>query len=580
MGKEAILKVAERVSVVESRRIPQELLALTAVLDGCQDTTRVSSMCREIWRLDLLRVCSRLLRTDFTQVPGMWHTATKLATLISRCLVELQSPETDSTTFRDEFLPSATESLLNLAGNVQQKWSQVPRLEQYAEARSSLREDLAAVSAAVRRLMVRHRAVVRHVLSSPRILQLLITDHAESSQIVLSLLQEASSVGSDAIGMVTDSVLCSLLDELVYKLCTSKDASIGKSSAQIVILLAQADSRVIDLLCSRFRGLGSVLRRWDGKGLNTEQGKLAAFLKAGSAEAAGMQEHNNAAVRIQAYFRGYRTRRRLEKANLAFASFHKQYRERKAKNAQSKSEEQRQGALRQRLLESRRQALRRLSVRQLQCIEILPAGEVDRYLLQQQEAAAARIQACWKGSRERRRLSGRRARARRERAASTLQRAVRRWLRRREERRQRQQLKLLPPLSDEERVKLSEQIEEWRYKHPVDAGSRERQEARHQEAGELLERHLATLVSRRRRETHAEALLARLRLDSQLLLDAPKLSDVTAADIDVYTSRSTPVAMTARQQHADHLSGLHAPWWEKLADADEDDNWLDSESGP
>lgn len=60
---------------------------------------------------------------------------------------------------------------------------------------------------------------------------------------------------------------------------------------------------------------------------------------------------------------------------------------------------------------------------------VLSAGEVDKYLVNQQEKAASTIQAYWRGSRERRNFEGRQQKAKQDRAVTKLQRAVRMlWL--------------------------------------------------------------------------------------------------------------------------------------------------------
>ena len=53
---------------------------------------------------------------------------------------------------------------------------------------------------------------------------------------------------------------------------------------------------------------------------------------------------------------------------------------------------------------------------------------------------------------------------------------------------------------------------------------------------------------------------------------APGLDKVTQRDVDMYSSRSVPVATKARVNHMDTLRILQLPWWKKL-----DDEFQDSE---
>ncbi|NWI71878.1 IQCB1 protein, partial [Todus mexicanus] len=51
-----------------------------------------------------------------------------------------------------------------------------------------------------------------------------------------------------------------------------------------------------------------------------------------------------------------------------------------------------------------------------------------------------------------------------------------------------------------------------------------------------------------------------------ILTDAPGLAETTEKDLDVFTSRSIPVATKARQSHNTMLRYTRWPWWKKLGD--------------
>jgi len=51
-----------------------------------------------------------------------------------------------------------------------------------------------------------------------------------------------------------------------------------------------------------------------------------------------------------------------------------------------------------------------------------------------------------------------------------------------------------------------------------------------------------------------------------MLLVAPELDKVTQKDVEMYSTRSVPVATKARVNHMETLRNLQLPWWKKLGD--------------
>ena len=51
---------------------------------------------------------------------------------------------------------------------------------------------------------------------------------------------------------------------------------------------------------------------------------------------------------------------------------------------------------------------------------------------------------------------------------------------------------------------------------------------------------------------------------------APDLNKVTHRDVNMYSSRSVPVATKARVSHMETLRNLQLPWWKKLGDEFQD----------
>lgn len=51
---------------------------------------------------------------------------------------------------------------------------------------------------------------------------------------------------------------------------------------------------------------------------------------------------------------------------------------------------------------------------------------------------------------------------------------------------------------------------------------------------------------------------------------APPLKDVTQKDVEMFSSRSLPVATKAKAQHNVSLQRLQRPWWRQLLDEEEE----------
>lgn len=73
----------------------------------------------------------------------------------------------------------------------------------------------------------------------------------------------------------------------------------------------------------------------------------------------------------------------------------------------------------------------------------------------------------------------------------------------------------------------------------------------------------------RKSEQRREALLAKISVDAELILAAPKLKELSSDVVDIYTSRSTPVITKAQINHSQELLRQKFPWWKKLWDEDE-----------
>ncbi|KAJ7347145.1 IQ calmodulin-binding motif-containing protein, partial [Desmophyllum pertusum] len=108
---------------------------------------------------------------------------------------------------------------------------------------------------------------------------------------------------------------------------------------------------------------------------------------------------------------------------------------------------------------------------------------------------------------------------------------------------------VVPGLTDSRRAELQNTIAEHRQKYP---------------AFSLLANHVLSNMKIRKSEQRRDALLARLNVDTDQLLAAPKLYEVTPDILDSFTSRSAPVIARAQQCHNEEMRRLKLPWWKKI----------------
>ncbi|XP_062611970.1 IQ calmodulin-binding motif-containing protein 1-like, partial [Saccostrea cucullata] len=281
-----------------------------------------------------------------------------------------------------------------------------------------------------------------------------------------------------------------------------------------------------------------------------------------------------AAVVIQTIWRGFITRKKLRKADKAFSKFQNTYRRRQIVMERRKEEARQALELERRLKLNRQKILREFKEKQLHTIEILPAAHVEKYLQNEQIQAAIKIQRNWRGFHSRQTMDEKRVLIHRYKAAVILQRGVRKWLEKMRKKRERFHFTIKPPgLTENRRVELQQQITQFRDENPPQYSKREDLEKVHKKAAEMLQRHYVTLKSTREKHAHREALLARLDTDSELLSLAPPLKDAGEKDIEMYSSNVLPIATKARTDHIETLRLLRQPWWKKLRDELQDQEY-------
>ncbi|GCC33153.1 hypothetical protein chiPu_0011621, partial [Chiloscyllium punctatum] len=281
---------------------------------------------------------------------------------------------------------------------------------------------------------------------------------------------------------------------------------------------------------------------------------------------------------IQASWRAYQTRKRLKCLPKAVTTLQRSFRAKREQEMQQLEKKREEEELKRQLQLRRHRALREFRQRQLSLLELVPASEMDKYLQEERERSALLIQKVWHGYRHRRDFNKQKQALKEFRAAVVIQRAVLKFLRKR-----RNRSPCIMPwqgpsgLTDTRRLKLHAKVDAYIKLHPVPQASEERTKERHSQAQEMLGQYLMKRNLERKSEQRQEALLAQINTDIELLMNAPGLKEATEKDVEVFSSRSVPVAARARQSHNTMLQYTRGPWWKKLGDEFQDPEMIDTE---
>ncbi|KAH3699932.1 IQ calmodulin-binding motif-containing protein 1-like [Dreissena polymorpha] len=567
-----IITLAAEVAETKDRRVPSVLLRLKPILDTCPSgTTDGGRVRREIVEFELLEVLILILKQDYSIIEGQWHTAARLCTILGQAVSGLDLPKDQLRDIEKKKLPDAIDNMFLVARRIQARYLVIPKVPSKEKERSFLLGCFKSVIEALVLISAGYVLITSKVLSSPWLLQLMIMDNGDSVTMVMDMVVKVIRANWLAVKEVGHKTLYSIMDELVYKLSVEQAASLGAGATKCVLCICEYHKPMVTSLSTRYRGLRPLLSRWDGKGFSRDLKELYRLLEAGNAQRAEMEKNYDSALIIQANWRGFITRKKLSKANQAFAKFQKAFRNRQRLREETLVREKHQTEMEYKGLLNRQRIMREFRERQLHCLEILPAAKVDAFLQAEETQAATKIQKMWRGYNERSQLTGRRDHVQRTRAAVKIQRCVRTWLERLERRKGDVPIHLRPPgLNDDRRVELQKTIANWREENPPRANTREELEKVHNQAMSMLAQYYSGLRKSRKDEHKRDTLMARLDIDSELCSLAPPLDKVTQKDVEMYSTRSVPVATKARVNHMETLRNLQLPWWKKLGDEFQD----------
>ncbi|NXK84929.1 IQCB1 protein, partial [Amazona guildingii] len=559
-----VLALAAQVAESREQDIPLLLLKLKGILSsaslGSEESKKIK---QDIYSYDLTQYCMLVLRQDHFQLHGGWATAAQLAEILSHCCVGLEVKE-DPEEFHKKFLPSAIDNLLILGRRLQARFIQAIKDE---EKQDFLRW-FQTVTDAICWLLGGHIQLTAYVLQSDHFLQLLITDDVETAILMMSVLHNLLKVNSSVLLQVDEETLHSVLDELVYKLSSTTNPAIGNAATKLLLVVAKFCKQLVKLLTTRYKGLKGLLsKQWTGKGFDRDLSQLLDLLYLEQSNGKGeMQRQHQAACVIQAMWRGFQTRKRLKKLPQAVTTLQRSFRAKREQELQHLKKQKEDEALKLQMQLQRQRSMRLFHERQLALLKIIHASQVDKYMEEMERKSALTIQRFWRGYRARRNFHQQRQSVKEYKAAVVIQRAVCKFLEKRRRRRSLSSWKDPKGLTDEQRLALQQKVDDYIKLHPASQMSEERSKELHMQAQEKLAQFLLRSRLDQRAAQRRETLLAQVNTDVELLMNAPGLAETTEKDLDVFMSRSVPVATKARQSHNTMLKYTRWPWWKKLGD--------------
>ncbi|NXY67320.1 IQCB1 protein, partial [Glareola pratincola] len=565
-----VLALAAQVTESREQDIPLLLLKLKGILNsaslGHEESKKIK---QDIYNYDLTQYCMLVLRQDHSRLRGGWATAAQLAEILSHCCVGLEVKE-DPEEFYKKFLPSAIDNLLFLGRRLQARFIRAIKDE---EKQGFLRW-FQTVTDAICWLFGGHIQLAACVLQNDHFLQLLITDDVETAIIMMSVLHSTLRVNSSVLLQVDEETLHSLLDELVYKLSSTSNPVVGNAATKLLLLVAKFCKQLAKLLTARYKGLKGLLsNQWTGKGFDRDLCQLLDLLDLEQSCGKGeMQKQHQAACIIQATWRGFQTRKRLKKLPQAVTALQRSFRAKREQELQHLKKQKEDEALKLQMQLQRQRAMRHFHERQLALLEIIHASQVNKYMEEMEGKSALTIQRFWRGYRARRNFHQQRQSLKEYKAAVVIQRAACKFLEKQRRRRRLSSWKHPKGLTDEQRLALRQKVDDYIKLHPASQMSEEMSKELHMQAQEKLAQFLLRSRLDQRAAQRRETLLAQVNTDVELLMNAPGLAEITEKDLDVFMSRSIPVATKARQSHNTMLKYIRCPWWKKLGDEFEKDD--------
>lgn len=561
-----ILSLAAEVAKSPEQNVPVILLKLKEIINNTPlGSSELKKVKQDIYCYDLIQYCLLVLSQDSSRIQGGWSTISQLTQILSHCCVGLE-PGEDGEEFYKELLPSAAENFLVLGRRLQTCFINATK----GEEQDKLLHFFQIVTDSLFWLLGGHIQLIQNVLQSDHFLHLLQTDNVQIGATVMTLLQNILQINSGNLLKIEGKALHSILDEILFKLLSTPSPVIRSTATKLLLVLAESHQEILILLrlSACYKGLRSLLNKQEPlTEFSRELRQLVDLLTPKIQQEVEEQKLHKAACLIQAYWKGFQTRKRLKKLPSAVIALQRSFRSKRTKMLLELNRQKEEKDLRLRLQLQRQRALRLFRESRLSMLEIIHPGQVEKYNREIEEKSALTIQKHWRGYRERKNFRQQRPSLTEYKAAVTLQRAVLKFLAK-----CRKKKKLfaswhgLQELTDARRVELKQQVDDYVKRHPgsqmSDVASREL----HAQAQERLQHYFMGRAIEERAQQHREALMAQISTNIEQLMKAPSLKEAEGKEPEQFLSRSRPVAAKAKQAHLTTLKHIQAPWWKKLGE--------------
>ncbi|XP_021040454.1 IQ calmodulin-binding motif-containing protein 1 [Mus caroli] len=561
-----ILSLAAEVAKSPEQNVPVILLKLKEIINNTPlGSSELKKVKQDIYCYDLIQYCLLVLSQDSSRIQGGWSTISQLTQILSHCCVGLE-PGEDGEEFYKELLPSAAENFLILGRRLQTCFINATK----GEEQDKLLHFFQIVTDSLFWLLGGHVQLIQNVLQSDHFLHLLQTDNVQIGASVMTLLQNILQINSGNLLKIEGKALHSILDEILFKLLSTPSPVIRSTATKLLLVLAESHQEILILLrlSACYKGLRSLLNKQETlTEFSRELRQLVDLLTPKIHQEVEEQKLHKAACLIQAYWKGFQTRKRLKKLPSAVIALQRSFRSKRTKMMLELNRQKEEEDLRLKLQLQRQRAMRLSRESRLNMLEIIHPGQVEKYNREMEEKSALTIQKHWRGYRERKNFRQQRPSLTEYKAAVTLQRAVLKFLAK-----CRKKKKLfaswhgLQELTDARRVELKQQVDDYVKRHPCSQMSEAASRELHAQAQERLQHYFMGRAIEERAQQHREALMAQISTNIEQLMKAPSLKEAEGKEPEQFLSRSRPVAAKAKQAHLTTLKHIQAPWWKKLGE--------------
>ncbi|XP_013370555.1 PREDICTED: IQ calmodulin-binding motif-containing protein 1 [Chinchilla lanigera] len=561
-----ILSLAAEVAKSPEQNVPVILLKLKEIINSTPlGSSELKKIKQDIYCYDLIQYCLLVLRQDCSRIQGGWATISQLTQIVSHCCVGLE-PGEDAEEFYKELLPLAAENFLVLGKRLQACFLNTAK----GEEKDELLLFFQIVSDSLLWLLGGHVQLIQNVLQSDHFLHLLQTDDVQIGSTVMTLLQNILQMNSGDLLRIEGNTLHLILDEVISKLLLTPSLLLKSTAVKLLLWMAQSHQEILISLrlSTCYKELRSLLNKQGiGREFNRELGQLIDLLSPKIYQEVEEQKLHQAACLIQAYWKGFQTRKRLKKLPSAVIALQRSFRSKRTKTLLKLNRQKEEKDLRLQLQLERQRAMRLSRELRLSMLEIVHPGQVQKHNQELEEKSALIIQKHWRGYRERKKFQQQRPSLTEHKAAVILQRAVLKFLTKcRKKKKRFAPWQGLQELTDAHRVHLKQRVDDYVRRHSGSQMSDEASRELHAQAQERLQHYFMSRALEERAQQHREAVMAQISTSIEQLMKAPNLKEAEGKEPELFLSRSRPVAAKAKQAHLITLKHTQAPWWKKLGE--------------